>query len=60
MERWNSLPLILRQIILGVTLFVLGAGLSFAYSYRPLYGALTWKVESLESRLDERNLEKAG
>jgi len=57
MERWNSLPFIVRQIMLGVLLFVLGAALSFAYSYRPLHGALTWKVDSLEARLDERNIE---
>ena len=59
MERWNSWPLIVRQILLGTALFLLGALLSFGYSYRPLHGALTWKVDSLETRLDERNRENA-
>jgi hypothetical protein len=57
MERWKSLPLILRQIILGIGIFALGAVLSFGYSYRPLHGSLTFKVDSLEARLDERNRE---
>ena len=59
MERWNSLPFLVRQIILGGVAFTIGAVLSFAYSYRPLYGALTWKVDSLEARLDERNFENS-
>ena len=57
MERWNALPPILRHILLGAALFVMGGSISFWYSYRPLHGALTWKVESLEARLDERNHE---
>jgi hypothetical protein len=57
MERWNSLPPILRQIILGAVLFMAGAALSFGYSYRPLHGALVWKVDALETRLDQRNRE---
>jgi len=57
MERWNSLPQLLRHTILGIAIFALGAVFSFAYSYRPLYGSLTFKVDSLEARLDERNRE---
>lgn len=57
MERWNSLPQIIRHIIVGVGIFALGAAFSFGYSYRPLHGALTFKVDSLEARLDERNRE---
>jgi hypothetical protein len=57
MERWNSLPQIVRHIILGMGVFTLGAAFSFGYSYRPLHGALTFKVDSLEARLDERNRE---
>ena len=55
MERWNTLPLMLRKIIAGIGIFVLGAMVSFGYSYRPLHGALTFKVSTLETRLDERN-----
>jgi hypothetical protein len=60
MERWNSTPLILRHIIVGLALFVTGATLAFGYSYRPLHGALTWKIQELEVRLDERNREIFG
>jgi hypothetical protein len=57
MERWNSLPQVLRHTILGIVIFALGAAFSFGYSYRPLHGSLTFKVDSLEVRLDERNRE---
>ena len=57
MERWNSLPAIVRQIVLGFGLFVAGAAIAFGYSYRPLHGALSWRVDHLETRLDERNRE---
>ena len=52
-----SLPPWLRTVLIGAGLFLLGGVLSFGYSYRPLHGALTWKVEQLEERLDARNLE---
>ena len=57
MERWNSLPVWLRIGLVGIVSFVLGGLLAFGYSYRPLHGALAWKVDQLEARLDERNLE---
>ncbi len=53
----NPLPGWLRQILIGIGLFFAGAVLAFAYSYRPLHGALTWKIDQLEARLDERNRE---
>ena len=53
----NSLPGWLRQILIGIALFFAGAVLAFGYSYRPLHGALTWKIDRLETRLDERNRE---
>lgn len=53
----NSLPGWLRQILIGIALFFAGAILAFGYSYRPLHGALTWKIDRLETRLDERNRE---
>ncbi len=53
----NSLPLWARQILIGIGLFLAGAMLAFGYSYRPLHGALSWQVDQLESRLDERNRE---
>ena len=46
-----------RQILMGVGLFLSGGILAFGYSYRPLHGALSWQVDQLESRLDERNRE---
>ena len=53
----NPLPGWLRQILIGIALFFAGAVLAFGYSYRPLHGAMTWRIEQLESRLDERNRE---
>lgn len=53
----NSLRIWARQAMIGVGLFVSGAILAFGYSYRPLHGALSWQVDQLESRLDERNRE---
>jgi hypothetical protein len=55
MTRWHSLPTFVRHIILGIGLFAGGAAFSFGYSYRPLHGALVWKVDQLETRLDQRN-----
>lgn len=49
------MPLLVRRVLLGLGLFLTGATLAFAYSYRPLHGALVWKVEQLEARLDARN-----
>jgi hypothetical protein len=43
--------------LIGVSLFLAGAILAFGYSYRPLHGALSWQVDHLEARLDQRNLE---
>jgi hypothetical protein len=57
MDFWNSLPAILRKTLIGAGLFLAGAALSFGYSYRPLHGAMTWKVDQLEAKLDERNRE---
>ncbi|MEE8167128.1 MAG: hypothetical protein V3T64_16300 [Myxococcota bacterium] len=57
MVRWNSLPTFVRHILLGIGLFVGGAAFSFGYSYRPLHGALAWKVDQLQTRLDQRNLD---
>jgi hypothetical protein len=51
------LPLWFRHVLIGLGLFLAGAVLAFGYSYRPLHGALTWQVDQLESRLDERNRE---
>ena len=34
---------------------LIGGTLSFGYSYRPLHGALTWRVNDLEERIDARN-----
>lgn len=53
----NPLPRWARHILIGIGLFLSGAILAFGYSYRPLHGALSWQVEQLESRLDERNRE---
>lgn len=57
MGLWNSLPEMVRLVLLCVAFFAAGAVLSFGYSYRPLHGALTFKVEALEGRIDERNRE---
>ncbi len=57
MDFWNSMPALARQILIGLALFVTGGALAFGYSYRPLHGALSWKAEQLEQRLDERNRE---
>lgn len=51
------MPPWLRTVLIGTGLFMLGGVLSFGYSYRPLHGALTWKVDELEERMDARNLE---
>jgi hypothetical protein len=53
----NHLPPWLRNALIGIGLFLAGAVLAFGYSYRPLHGALTWQIDQLESRLDERNRE---
>lgn len=57
MEATNPLPQIARLSLIGLGLFLAGALLSFAYSYHPLHGANTWKIEELEARLDVRNQE---
>jgi len=57
MSKENSLPLWARHALIGVGLFLAGGVLAFGYSYRPLHGALSWQVDQLESRLDERNRE---
>lgn len=57
METWKSLPSVIRHLFLAIGIFGLGAALAFGYSYRPLHGALTFRVDSLETRLDERNRE---
>jgi len=53
----NSLRRWIQNTLIGVGLFVVGAALAFGYSYRPLHGAMTWKVTELERRIDDRNLE---
>jgi len=57
MEESKSLPRWVRLPLIGLGLFLAGGLLSFGYSYRPLHGAMTWKVAELEERIDERNLE---
>lgn len=57
MEESNPLAFWMRRVLVGAGLFLAGAVLSFGYSYRPLHGDLTWKVDELERRIDERNLE---
>lgn len=57
MNALKLLPPWARHILIGVGLFLAGAILAFGYSYRPLHGALSWQVDQLESRLDERNRE---
>jgi hypothetical protein len=54
-ENFLALPTWLRHVLIGLGLFLAGAILAFGYSYRPLHGALTWQVDQLEERLDERN-----
>jgi hypothetical protein len=56
-ENFLPLPAWVRHVLIGVGLFLAGAALAFGYSYRPLHGALSWQVEQLEARLDERNRE---
>ncbi len=57
MEESNPLAFWIRRVLIGAGVFLAGAVLSFGYSYRPLHGDLTWKVDELERRIDERNLE---
>lgn len=57
MEFWNALPGWFRQIAIALVCFTVGALGAFGYSYRPLHGALTFKVEALEQRIDQRNRE---
>ena len=57
MEESNPLAFWMRRVLIAAGLFLAGAVLSFGYSYRPLHGDLTWKVDELERRIDERNLE---
>jgi hypothetical protein len=56
-ENLRRLPTWFRHALIGLGLFLAGAILAFGYSYRPLHGALTWQVDQLEERLDERNRE---
>jgi hypothetical protein len=53
----NPLPVWARHALIGIGLFLAGGAISFGYSYRPLHGELSWQVDQLESRLDERNRE---
>jgi len=57
MDSANSFARLARQIAIGIGLFLVGGAIAFGYSWRPLHGALSWKVEQLELRLDERNRE---
>jgi len=57
MQRFQALPLWLRQTLIGLGLFVAGGLFAFGYSYRPLHGARIWQVQQLESRLDSVNRE---
>ncbi len=57
MNEENPLMLWARRALIGAGLFLAGAVLAFGYSYRPLHGALSWQIDQLESRLDERNRE---
>ena len=45
----------LRYPLLILTALLLGAALSFAYSYAPLHRANVWKIGYLEERLESRN-----
>jgi len=53
----RALPPWLRQIGVGLALFVAGGVFAFGYSYHPLHGAERWKIEHLTRRLDEANRE---
>jgi hypothetical protein len=57
MSTLTELPPWLRQIAIGLALFLIGGAISFGYSYRPLHGAKNWQIEQLETRLDEVNRE---
>ncbi len=57
MDESFSLPPWARQVLIGLGLFLLGGLVAFGYSWRPLHGALSWKVDALEEKLDARNLE---
>ncbi|MBJ22833.1 MAG: hypothetical protein GY910_04435 [bacterium] len=57
MDESKRLPPWIRLPLIGAGLFFAGGMLAFGYSYRPLHGAMTWKVEELEQRIDARNLE---
>jgi len=57
MHRFLALPLWLRQIVIGLGLFIAGGLFAFGYSYRPLHGARIWQIQQLESRLDSVNRE---
>jgi hypothetical protein len=46
---------LLRYPLLILTALLLGALLSFAYSYAPLHRAKAWKIDYLEERLEARN-----
>ena len=52
-----SLPTWARHALIGLGLFLLGGLVAFGYSWRPLHGALSWKVDALEEKLDAHNLE---
>ncbi len=55
MDESNRLPAWLRRALIGAALFLAGGLIAFGYSYRPLHGSMTWKIEELEQRIDERN-----
>ncbi len=57
MQRFQALPLWLRQTLIGLGLFIAGGLFAFGYSYRPLHGARIWQIQQLESRLDSVNRE---
>lgn len=57
MQRFQALPLWLRQTLIGLGLFVAGGLFAFGYSYRPLHGARIWQIQRLESRLETVNRE---
>jgi hypothetical protein len=57
MQRFQALPLWLRQTLIGLGLFVAGGLFAFGYSYRPLHGARIWQIQRLESRLEVVNRE---
>ena len=47
-----SLPTWARHALIGLGLFLLGGLVAFGYSWRPLHGALSWKVDALEENDD--------